>query len=265
MSSRTTAAALCVPLALLLLAPTAQAQDAAPTFMVSYQRCDRSRLEEVVDRERTRGLPISQSLVDDGTIWGFGLGVHQWGDEWNVIRWTIVPDLPAGLAAYDEGGRRFEAAHPNDDGALDRALCPAHRDVFYQQVASTTDNPSVNFDPENPPTLALSYFQCDFGALEDIVAQERSMVIPVAQELVNERLMMSQSYYVHTWGDEWNYVVARIVPNLAALDSTAEELDERLDARYSEDDGADLVGQHCTAHKDNIYTFLLATTPRATE
>lgn len=248
---------LLVLLACLLSFPAVAQEEgeATPTFITTVHQCDMAGLEALVERDRERALPIMQALVDDGTIMSAGEAVHQWGDEYNLLTWVSGSDLPSTLEGWEAMGERYNEAHPEDNLFIE--TCPKHRDYFYTRRAwSSMDSPPV-IDPEDPPTLAISYFSCDFPALGDLVEEYREKSMPIAQALVEEGMLGSEGVYTHDWGDEWNLVVTRTAPNLPALLSALEAFGERYEAEHGSE-SRDMLDEHCSAHKDNIYWMVMA-------
>ena len=240
-----------------LLAVPASAQDeATPTFIVTAHQCDARGLDALVDHHRERGLPILQALVDEGGLLAAGTAVHHWGDEYSLLTWQAGPDLPSTLEGWEQAGARYEEAHPDDRLFIE--TCPKHRDTFYTRRAWTAADEPPPVGEGNTPTLAISYYTCAYPEMSGIVEEYVARSQPIAQALVDEGLMNSEGLYTHDWGDEWNLVITRSAPDLPALLTALSTFGERFEAEQGED-AQSLVEEHCSAHKDNIYTVVMAT------
>ncbi|NBB87381.1 MAG: hypothetical protein GVY12_14330 [Bacteroidetes bacterium] len=260
-----TLSTLCLLLLISVLPAAAQDADAptGPVYVVTTHQCDWSQLETVVQHHQERMLPLGQALADEGTVRSIGAGVHTWGDNRNYITWVSAPDLQAVLAGTDQLNARYAEAHPSDDVVI--AACPQHQDNFYQgqvltqpRAASEEMASSEPASAEEPPVLAVSYFSCDYRAMDTLIEWERDRVLPIAQDLVDDGSLMSREVYTHLWGDEWNYVVTRAAKNLPTLLEANDREVERYEETYGEAANT-MFGEHCTNHKDNIYTITMAT------
>lgn len=244
-------------LVLCLAAPAlAQEDESYPTFITTVHQCDMSMLDDVIERDRERSLPILQSLVDDGSLLSAGEARHQWGDEWNLLTWASGSDMASTLAGWQSMTSKYNEMYPDD--TMFGEVCPKHRDYFYTRRAwSAWENPPA-IDPENPPTLVVSYFSCEYPAMGDIIENYREKAMPIAQALVDEGVMGSQGMYTHDWGDEWNLVITRTGPSIGAIESAMDTLGERFQAEHG-DDVPNPIQDHCSMHKDNIYTMVMST------
>ena len=52
-------------------------------------------MDQVIEQNRERWLPIAQELVDEGAILGYGALRHHWGDEWNYVEWISAANRAA--------------------------------------------------------------------------------------------------------------------------------------------------------------------------
>ena len=235
-------------LALALAPISIQAQeDGPPTIMMSSAQCDRNTLDDVLDNERERTLPIAQELVNEGMIESFGLLTHWWGDEWNLVNVIVAADEAAVIAANDELGDRYDALYPDDDMYITN--CPRHRDVFYRGIARTYGD-SDDEDNGDGNALAISYFECDFTRIRDIAEQDREN-IDVYQDLVDEGMLRFHASARHTWGNEWNFISLSSADDIPAVLAGIAEAGSRLEERNPDQES--VVAEACTAHKDNIY------------
>jgi hypothetical protein len=248
-------------LALLFIAAPALAQDdamdeATPTFITTVHQCDLAKLDDLVEHDRERSLPILQALVDDGSILSAGNARHQWGDEFNLMTWISGDDMASALAGWEAAVSQYGDTYPDD--TMFGEVCPTHRDYFYTRRAwSARENPPA-VDPENPPTLAVSYYSCDWSMIGDLVEDYREKSTPIAQALVNEGALGTEGLYTHDWGDEWNVVITRTAADIGALDSALSTFGERYEAEHGED-APNMLEEHCSAHKDNVYWMVMST------
>jgi hypothetical protein len=243
-------------MALLIAFPALAQDEVYPTFITTVHQCDMAGLDALIERDRERVLPIMQALVDDGTIASAGEARHQWGDEWNLMTWVSGDDMASTLEGWEAMTSRYAEAYPDDNLYIE--TCPKHRDYFYtRQAWSAQENPPA-IDPENPPTLAVSYYTCDYPAMADIVEDYREKTMPIAQALVDEGVMGSQGLYTHTWGDEWNLAITRTAADVGGLDSALSTFEERYQAEHG-DEAANMLEEHCSTHKDNIYWMVMST------
>jgi hypothetical protein len=137
---------------LMCAAPQAVAQDdeemaameammeAAPSTVMSFWQCDIAHLDEIVRGANTYQKPAAQELIDEGMITNWGLMVHSWGDEWNVVFHTSADDEAALMSANTEMNLRAtalaEAAGEDIDlGPPLLRHCTAHKDNFYTNAA----------------------------------------------------------------------------------------------------------------------------------
>ena len=248
----------------LLLALPALAQDepSQPIVVASYHQCDWNGLGDLVTQDRERTLPIFQDMVDEGMIYSAGTGVHDYGDEWNMVTWHVADDMEAAMAATEEVARRYNEAYPGDGLFLE--TCPKHRDVIYGAASWTTGGETPVVDEENTHSMAISFYTCPFSALGKIKETYDRIQLPVAQALVDEGKLYDEGLYAHIYGDEWNVVLTRSAESFPAMLAASDEMDARIADVVTEDDqGFFQLG--CTAHKDNIYTVVMATTPRASD
>ena len=250
---------------MLCLVPPALAQDEAmdaedaqmtPTYIVGAHQCDMSGVDAVVALNRERALPILQALVDEGMLLSAGEAVHHWGDEYNMLTWMAGPDIPSTLAAWEEMNARYAEAHPDDSLFIE--TCPTHRDYFYTQEVFTTAGAPPMIEEGNEPTLAVSYYTCPYPMMGDIIDDYNERQQPIVRALVDEGMLGSEGLYTHAWGDEWNLVITRTAADLPSLLDALEAFGERFEAAHGEE-AADLLEQHCSAHKDNIYAMTMVT------
>lgn len=257
---------LLLSLLMLCLVAPALAQDEAddaeaddqitPTFFVTAHQCDMSELDAVIANDRERGLPILQALVDEGMLMSAGEAVHHWGDEYNLLTWMSGPDIPSTLDAWEEMNARYNEAHPDDSLYIE--TCPVHEDnIYVQQVFVASDAPPM-IEEGSEPTLAVSFYTCDYPDLGAIIESYNERQRPITQALVDEGMLMSEGIYTHAWGDKWNFAITRAAADVPSLLAALDEGAARFQAAHGED-AASPMEEHCWAHKDNIYTMLMLT------
>lgn len=107
-------------------------------------------------------------------------------------------------------------------------------------------------DPyERVGTVVLTYAQCDWAEMQRIRLIADSVMVPTAQELVDEGLWFHYGALFHDVGDEWNVVFFYVAENRQAFFEAWEEYIDRLDS-----DHPGLYSwflERCQAHKENVY------------
>jgi len=151
---------------------------------------------------------------------------------------------------------RYAEAHPDD--SLYFETCPTHRDYIYTQEVFTASDASPMIEEGSEPTLAVSYYTCDYTELGAMIEEYSERRQPIVQGLVDEGMLGSEGFYTHAWGDEWNLLITRTAADVPSLLDALEAFGERFQAAHGEDAPA-LIEQHCSAHKDNIYTMMMVT------
>ncbi len=113
---------------------TAKAQQT--TFVISYNKCDLAKVDELRAFNDSTGLAIWQELVNEGKLFTAGALYHQWGDEWNVLYYYLAESIPSFLDAFNEGIARLTERHPEAVEMFQDA-CFEHRDSFYSMGPET--------------------------------------------------------------------------------------------------------------------------------
>lgn len=240
----------------LLAIPSVAQDQAEPLFLVSSYQCDRSRLDDVLGSNGDQsGLGI-QAMVDEGKIVQAGQAEHLWGDEYNLIMWLGAADVASAVAAWEEMMELW-----GDSSAAEAFLdaCPVHRDVFYRRLAGTVGPPPPMIEEGNEPVLAVSYFQCPYTELGAIIEEHTSRMLPITQKLVDDGELGTEQVYRHEYGDEWNLMFVRSARDIASLQSSVGTVDDEYERMYGDEPSA--LDQHCTAHKDNLYSIVMITQP----
>ena len=94
---------------LTLLASPAQAQEQATGthIVVRYFKCNPTG---VAIRMFQRTRHVAQEMVDEGKFVDYGILSHNWGDEWNVVDYTVVDGIAEYFANFSEWTRRVGEA-----------------------------------------------------------------------------------------------------------------------------------------------------------
>lgn len=134
--------------AMLLLpafATAQQPQQPAPprTVVVSSWKCNWDSLGRISRITDSLLVPIARELINEGHWASFGLLLHDWADEWNVVYYYAAPDRQRFFAGWAEFIRRFQQRHPTAP-PLTR-MCSEHKDNIYSW------GPRVDAAAPSPP------------------------------------------------------------------------------------------------------------------
>jgi hypothetical protein len=244
-------------LAALVLAPaaTAQPEQQGPPPMValSFWRCQRSAMDQIVQYDHERMLPIMQSFVDSGRLFESGTFTHAWGDQFNYVSYLVAPDIASIAAIADESQSAYEERYPGDTFFLDN--CDEHFDNIYSVRTGSGFTGTVS--PDEPATVVLSFWKCPLQEIGRLMRNEATSQ-PVADALRDEGLWRGSGFMTHAWGDSWNVVRYTGGDDLEQVLSTFDVYAERMED--VEIEGAN-INNTCSAHRDNIYDFVVRTTP----
>jgi hypothetical protein len=244
-------------LAVLILAPVAFAQPQEgppPVVALSFWRCDRSAMDEIIQADYERQLPIMQSFVDSGRLFESGTLVHAWGDEYNYVSYLVAPDIASIAAIADESQAAYSEAHPDDTLFLDH--CGEHFDNIY--TARTGEGFTGNVTPDAPATVVLSFWKCPLGEIGRLMRNEEAAA-PTAAALTEAGMWRGSGFMTHAWGDAWNVVRYTGGDDFEQIISTFDVYAERMENVEIEGEN---INNTCSAHRDNIYDFVVRTTPR---
>ncbi len=100
-------------------------------------------------------------------------------------------------------------------------------------------------------TVVLSYSQCSYGQMNRIAQIADSVMVPIAQELVDEGLLTNYGALFHDVGDEWNVVFVYAAQDKPTFFAAWEEYNRRLNDRHPA--LVSFFTEHCRAHKENMY------------
>lgn len=111
-----------------------QAPTGQPTTMViSLNKCNLARTQEMNEWFRTAAAPILNDLVREGRLAGWGVIEHVWGDEWNSGIYYMARDIQTFHGAFNEYLRRLLEREPEVMQRFER-YCSEHKDNIYTVV-----------------------------------------------------------------------------------------------------------------------------------
>jgi len=108
-------------------------------------------------------------------------------------------------------------------------------------------------DAEAPPTLRLSFYQCNINEIGPTMEQIESIEVPIWNELVAEGMVISYGTFVHAWADEWNVGIYTVAASPEAIISATAAFGEAMQERHPDADAG--LNQVCPAHRDGFYTI----------
>lgn len=238
--------------ALLALSTNLQAQDEAPsTLAISYYQCDWPTAMQWVSDMDSLVQPVWQELVDEGMSAGWGVLVHDFAGYENVIIWRAGPSLADIEAAQDEAFRRIAERHPDAPAAS----CSKHRDGIY------TIGPGTGPNKPGYGTFVVSYNACDSNMREAIAASIDSLIVPTAQEMVDEGKFGQWGILVHDWAGRENIINYRSAKDRTSFFEAWQELNRRVSEKHPDADP--YLG--CNQHRDGLYNEGPRTYPPAPE
>lgn len=106
-------------------------------------------------------------------------------------------------------------------------------------------------EADTPPTLRLSFYQCDMSELDPTMEQIETMEMPIWNELVAEGMVMSYGHFVHAWASEWNVGIYTVAASIEDVLAATEEFGSRMEERHP--DAALGLNEVCPAHRDGFY------------
>jgi hypothetical protein len=226
--------------ALLASGTDLRAQDEAPTkIVISYYQCDWNDAFPFIQSLDSLSKPVWQELVDEGKISGWGTLVHDFAGYENVLTWRAGTSLANVEEAQEEAGRRLSERHPDAPAAT----CVNHRDGIYQLGPSTGPNkPGYEH-------IVVSYNTCDNNLRDDIAASVDSLMLPIAQELVDEGVFGQWGILLHDWAGRENVINYRSAKDRTSFFEGWAELNKRMDERHP--DATPYYG--CNQHRDGLY------------
>ncbi len=103
-------------------------------------------------------------------------------------------------------------------------------------------------------TMHLSRAKCQWGMLDEISQLTDSIYLPIAQQMVEEGLMLAWGLLEHDYGDGWNIVWYTIASDRQAMFSAREELTTRVEEQFPDLVFLQWFGERCYEHEDAIYS-----------
>ena len=108
-------------------------------------------------------------------------------------------------------------------------------------------------DEPQPGAVSMRYFECGLGDLGEAVGLLNEEWRPVAQELVDEGVLIAYGILTHGWGDEWNLIDYYVATDTEAFHAAWADLVQRFQARDPNGNMFEEFAELCPRHKDNIY------------
>ena len=106
-------------------------------------------------------------------------------------------------------------------------------------------------DAEVPPTLRLSFHQCNLNEIGPAMEQIEGMELPIWEELVAEDMIASYGHFVHSWASEWNVGIYTVAADIEAVLAANAEFGTRMQERHPNADNG--LNQVCPTHRDGFY------------
>ena len=78
-------------------------------------------------------------------------------------------------------------------------------------------------EEDQPPSLRLSFYMCDFNKLSEAMEEVEAQNIPVWNELIAEGMVESHGYFVHAWASEYNVGIYTIGESIESIIAAVEE------------------------------------------
>lgn len=103
-------------------------------------------------------------------------------------------------------------------------------------------------DEEPPPSLRLSFYQCDLSEIGPVMEQAEAIEIPIWDELVDEGMVQSFGYFIHACVG-----IYTVGESIAAIIEAQEEFGNRFQERHP--DAGPGLNAVCPAHRDGFYTI----------
>ncbi len=111
-------------------------------------------------------------------------------------------------------------------------------------------------DGPQPGVATVRYFECGLGDLGDAVRLLNGEWRPIAQQLIDEGMLLDYGILTHAWGDEWNLLDYYVAESTQAFQTAWAELVRRFQARDSDGNMFEEFAELCPRHKDNIYSVV---------
>ena len=120
-------------------------------------------------------------------------------------------------------------------------LCAAPASIEGQQIVEAG-------------TMHLSRAKCSWAVLDEISDLTDSIYVPIAQQMVEEGLMLAYGLLIHDYGDAFNIAWYTIASDRAAMFKARETLTQRVEERFPDLNFLVWFAERCTEHEDLIYS-----------
>ena len=186
---------LTVAAGMLLLAPSAVAQDAPPPVIFGqYYRCNQG--QEARADEIARGVlgPIVQKHVDAGQLTGWVWFAHSQGGAWRRLFATVGTDLDVMMDVREQIVEEFLGQHEEAAQELG-TVCGSHDDYIWIAISNSSPDPAA----VGNATLS-TYYACDNsreGRTDEIF---EDVLTPLFQKHTDMGHIAGWGYYAHRSG-----------------------------------------------------------------
>ena len=103
-------------------------------------------------------------------------------------------------------------------------------------------------------TMHLSRAKCSWGVLSEIELLTDSIYVPIAQQMVEEGIMLAYGLLIHDYGDGWNVAWYTMAGDRQSMFVAREELTRRQEEQYPDLNFLAWFAERCHEHEDLIYT-----------
>lgn len=124
-----------------LSGPALEAQEAPAearpgVSVVRYFKCPMGQSEEAVRILNEEWRSYAEQQIEEGRLIDYGILVHSWGDEWNVVDYFVAEDMDGWRAAWSAILSALNEADPEGE-MYERfsELCTEHKDNIYTVVS----------------------------------------------------------------------------------------------------------------------------------
>lgn len=138
---------------------------------------------------------------------------------------------------------------------------PAVLSMLALLVPLTAPAQEAEEEPQEPSTLVVAQWKCNWTHVETLVERYDSLTVPINQELVNEGMLVAAGMLTHDWGDEWNVSFWWLADDKPTFFAAWEEGNRRFNERHPNPPEDPRFTEACTEHKDTIYNYGPHTAP----
>lgn len=128
--------------------------------------------------------------------------------------------------------------------------------VFVAGLACGAGADGLSAQEPTAGVTVVRYFECGLGDLGDAVELLNGAWRRLADDLVEEGLLVDYGILTHSWGDEWNLVDWFAATDQAAFQTAWRELLLRLQSEDPDGELFERFAELCPRHKDNIYSVV---------